>query len=164
MRGAQVTLRRHAHLQRGFTLVELVLVIVLLGTLSFFAVSRLAARGDSDAHGYAEQLTSALRFTQKAAVAQRRNIYFNLDTGNGRLWACLDAIAGCAQPLLTPAGGALDYLPPTGVAVASSGATQIVFDAQGRPSIGSALDLQVSAGSASYTVRIEPDSGYVWRP
>jgi MSHA pilin protein MshC len=141
----------------------LILVIVVLGTLSYFAVARLADRGDTDAHGFAEQLASTLRFAQKAAVAQRRNVFVNVDGGAGRVWVCLDAAPACTTPLAAPAGGPLEHNTPRGVSVATGGAAQIVFDALGRPSLASALDLTVTASAATFTVRIEPDSGYVRR-
>lgn len=149
--------------QVGFTLIELILVIMLLGTLSYFAVARMVDRGDTDAHGFAEQLASMLRFAQKAAVAQRRNVYVNVDSGAGRVWACLDAALACTAPLAAPAGGPLEHNTPRGVSVASGGAAQLAFDALGRPSLANALDLSVTASAATFTVRIEPDSGYVRR-
>lgn len=149
--------------QLGFTLVELVMVIVLLGTLSFYAVVRMSNRSDTDAHGFAEEVSATLRYAQKAAVAQRRLVYVNVDAGTNRLWVCLDTALACAMPLTAPAGGALDHTAPSGVNLATNGAAQISFDALGRPSFASALELQISASSANYTVRVEPESGYVRR-
>jgi MSHA pilin protein MshC len=149
--------------QVGFTLIELVMVILLLGILSFFAVARLADRSESDAHGFAEQLASTLRFAQKAAVAQRRAIYVNVDAANGRVWVCLDAANTCTQPLAAPAGGTLEVQAPRGVTLTTTGGTQLTFDAMGRPSSTAAIDFGVDAASIGFTVRIEPESGYVRR-
>jgi len=149
--------------QCGFTLVELVLVILLLGTLSYYAVSRLSDRADTDAHGCIENVASVLRYAQKAAVAQRRTIYVNIDTNNPRVWACLDNALVCTQPLSAPAGGPLDHSAPNGVTLSNSGPAQFTFDAMGRPSTASAVDIQASAGSAVFTIRLEPESGYVHR-
>jgi MSHA pilin protein MshC len=149
--------------QRGFTLVELIMVIVLLGILSFFAVARLADRSESDAHGFAEQLASTLRMAQKAAVAQRRPMYVNVDTSNARLWVCLDSAIACTQPLTAPVGGALEVQAPRGVTLTTTGGTQLTFDAMGRPSSAAAIDFGVDAASIGFTVRIEPESGYVRR-
>ena len=149
--------------QRGFTLVELVLVILVLGTLSYYAVARMSDRGDTDAHGFAEQLASTLRFAQKAAVAQRHIVYVNTDGANGRVWVCLDAALVCTQPLAAPAGGPLAQDAPRGVSLSTTGAAQMSFDAMGRPSTAAATDWLVNANTATFTVRMEPDSGYVRR-
>jgi MSHA pilin protein MshC len=162
LRGADL-LRAFGAKQVGFTLIELVMVILLLGILSFFAVARLADRSESDAHGFAEQLASTLRFAQKAAVAQRRAIYVNVDAANGRVWVCLDAANTCTQPLAAPAGGTLEAQAPRGVTLTTTGGTQLTFDAMGRPSSTAAIDFGVDAASIGFTVRIEPESGYVRR-
>jgi MSHA pilin protein MshC len=147
----------------GFTLVELILVIMVLGTLSYYAVARMVDRGDTDAHGFTEQLASTLRFAQKAAVAQRRNIYVNVDSVTGRVWVCLDTALICTLPLAAPAGGSLEQTAPRGVSVSTTGTAQFSFDAMGRPSSATAIDLSITASAATFTVRIEPDSGYVRR-
>jgi len=147
---------------RGFTLVELVMVVVLLGILSFFAGARLNDRNVSDARGFADQVASTLRFAQKAAIAQRRNIYVNIDTSTRRVRACLDAATTCATPLSSPAGGSLDITGASGVTLASGG-TQFSFDALGRPSFASNLTLTTSASGLTFSVIVETESGYVRR-
>lgn len=165
MRGAHPSVGATCALQgrteRGFTLVELVMVILLVGTLSYYAVARMSNRSDTDAHGFTQQLSSALRYAQKAAVAQRRTLYVNLDETTRRVWVCLDAAQACNQPLMAPAGGALEYTAPQGIALTTNGTAQLTFDALGRPSVVSTLDLEVSSGDTQFTLRLEPDSGYV---
>jgi MSHA pilin protein MshC len=151
-----------AALVRGFTLVELIMVVLLLGILSFFAGGRLSDRNQANARGFAEQVASTLRFAQKAAIAQRRNVYVNIDTTARRVRACLDASTACASALAGPAGGSLDISGATGVTL-TSGATQFSFDALGRPSFTSNLTLTTSANGATFTITVQPESGYVQR-
>jgi MSHA pilin protein MshC len=147
---------------RGFTLVELVLVIVLLGILSFFAGARLSDRDHANARGFADQVASTLRFAQKAAIAQRRNVYVNIDASTRRVRACLDAATTCATPLKSPAGGSLDITGASAVTL-TSGSTQFWFDALGRPSFASNVTLTTSANGLTFSVIVETESGYVRR-
>ena len=147
---------------RGFTLVELVLVIMVLGILSFFAGARMSDRGSANARGFAEQVASTLRFAQKAAIAQRRNVYVNIDTATRRVRACLDAATTCVTPLASPGGGPLDITGASGVTL-TSGSAQFSFDALGRPSFASNLTLTTSASGLTFSVIVETESGYVRR-
>ncbi|MCX8003692.1 MAG: GspH/FimT family pseudopilin [Burkholderiaceae bacterium] len=148
-------MRRQAH---GFTLLELLLVILLAGILSFYAGGRLSERGPVNARGFADQVAATLRLAQKMAVAQRRTIYVSIEPGARRVRACLDA--ACSAPVSGPAGGALETSGPAGLTLASSAAA-FAFDALGRPS--AAATLTVSAGAASFGIVVEADSGYVRR-
>lgn len=65
--------------QRGFTLIELVMVIVMLGVLAVFAAPRLFNSGDFDARGFRDETLSLLRFAQKTAIAQRRKVCVTLN-------------------------------------------------------------------------------------
>jgi MSHA pilin protein MshC len=148
----------------GFTLVELVIVILLLGVLSFAALPRLAERDDALAQGFAEQVASTLRWAQKSAVAQRRLVYVNIDASAGRVRACFDAAPSCTQPLAAPASGTLDVTAPARIAL-TSGLAQFSFAGLGRPSINANLELRAAtAAGQSFAVVVEQDSGYVRRP
>ncbi|MEK7810720.1 MAG: prepilin-type N-terminal cleavage/methylation domain-containing protein, partial [Pseudomonadota bacterium] len=56
--------------QRGFTLVELITVMVIVGILAVVALPRFFDKNTFDSRGYADQVISTLRFAQKVAVAQ----------------------------------------------------------------------------------------------
>jgi MSHA pilin protein MshC len=148
--------------QRGFTLVELILVITLLGILSFVVATRMLDVDSVNARGFADRLESTLQQAHKQAIAQRRRVYVNVDAAAGRVRACFDAAAGCAQPLPSPAGGVLDITTPGGIALTSAVA-QFSFDALGRPSLGATTVLNVTGGGATHSVSIERESGYVRR-
>src|SRR5258707_3010634 len=96
----------------GFTMLELIIVILIAGILSFMAIGRLNDTGEVNAHGFAEQIASTLRFAQEAAVAQRRLLYVNVNAGTGVVNACLDSSNACAQPLAAPGGGSLSVQAP----------------------------------------------------
>jgi prepilin-type N-terminal cleavage/methylation domain-containing protein len=147
----------------GFTMLELVIVILIAGILSFAAVGRLNDTGEVNAHGFAEQIASTVRFAQEAAVSQRRPMYVNVNTGSGTVSVCLDASVACVQPLAAPGGGNLGVQAPGGVALTTNTA-QFSFDGLGQPSVGAQVQIQVTApDSQQFLVTVEPGSGYVRR-
>ena len=56
---------------RGFTLLELVMVLLLVGVLAVFVAPRFEV-AVFNARGFADQVGAALRFAQKAAIARRQ--------------------------------------------------------------------------------------------
>jgi MSHA pilin protein MshC len=87
---------------RGFTLVELVLVIIILGILGALAAGRLFDRADADGTAYADHVRSMLRYAQKLAVAQNRNVHVRL-SGNA-VALCYQSGCGVGARVLAPAG------------------------------------------------------------
>lgn len=67
----------------GFTMVELITVMVLLGVLAAIAVPRLMGSNVTGAAAHADNVASALRLAQKTAVARRRTVC--LDSASGAL-------------------------------------------------------------------------------
>src|SRR5881392_1436352 len=59
----------------GFTLVELVIVIVLTGILGAVAASRLLTPKGFASRGFYDEAQAVVRFAQKTAIAWRRSIF-----------------------------------------------------------------------------------------
>ncbi len=87
--------------ERGFTLVEIITVIVILGILAAVVAPRFFERKVFDSLGFYDQVKSTVRYAQKSAIAQRRfvcvtfasdRISLNYGTTN----ACVDG--GLASP------------------------------------------------------------------
>lgn len=56
----------------GFTMTELVMVMVIVGVLAAVMLPRLTNPGDSEGMAYADGIVATLRLAQKSAVARRR--------------------------------------------------------------------------------------------
>jgi MSHA pilin protein MshC len=149
--------------QAGFTLVELMVVMVLIGVFTAMGMSRFADREPFAAQAVADQIVSGLRVAQAMAVAQRRPVYVAFAASPPAMSVCLDA--ACTQPLPTPAGDAIWLADNSGLTLST--AASFSFGADGAPSFATRLQMQVlgSGGSAaSLLINVEAGSGYVHAP
>lgn len=154
------TARGGSHLRRGFTLVELIVVMLLMAVLATVGFGRFADRQPFAVQSLADQLVAGVRTAQAMAMAQRRDVYVKLTASPPALAVCLDA--GCSQPI-TPPGGDATWLSET-QELQFSASPAFSFAASGAPSFAAALSVQVQnpGGVASpRTVTIEPVSGHV---
>ena len=141
-------------------MVELVLVMVIAGILAAVAVPRLIGRNSFDSRGFADQLAATVRFAQKLAISQRRDVFVQLTASDATL--CYVATVACPAAGRAPGpGGERPYTitAPGGVAIASPVAV-LGFDAGGRPNTAAQLDIQVN-GSGAHHVWVEQETGYV---
>lgn len=151
--------------QRGFTLIELIMVVVLLGILAAYAAPKIFNRSDFDARGMEDMTLSYLRYAQKTAIAQRRTVCLTLSSaGISMALSNNPTTFGCsaASALNGPDGKASLAVP--GVSYSTVPAN-FSFDALGRPVDASGVVLAavqtfVVSGS-SRTISVEAGTGYV---
>lgn len=149
--------------QRGFTLIELIMVMVMLGVLAVFAAPRIFNSGDFYARGFHDETLALLRYAQKAAIAQRRTVCVTFTTTTAILTIAATAgISNCAgNPLVGPKGD------NPGTITARSGVTfqpkpnDFSFDGLGRPSAAQLIYVANSGTVISSTVTVESETGYV---
>jgi MSHA pilin protein MshC len=138
---------------RGFTLLELVTVILILGILA--AVTAASFNQKSiDQTWFLEQVKSAVRYAQKTAIAQRRVIYVSVSpSAPYQLSLCYDP--ACASPVSSLASSAAFVLtPPSGVILTAS-VSPFSFNGLGQPS--AAVTLSVNGRP----VAVSAETGYV---
>ncbi|MDO8988729.1 MAG: GspH/FimT family pseudopilin [Sideroxyarcus sp.] len=145
--------------QRGFTLTELIMVIVIMGILAAVAAPRFFDKNAFDSRGYYDQVMSTLRFAQKTAVAQRRPVCVAFTAGSIELTidSSIPPDGGCDAALTSPEGLA-PYIvtAPSGVTL-SDFVTPFSFTALGRATV--AQSITVSGYATPITV--EAETGYV---
>ena len=86
----------------GFTIVELVTVILLVGILGAIGVSRFFDNSSFENRAYADQARSLIRYAQKLAIAQNRPIFVRSD-GNS-FAVCSNAACGANDMIVAPGG------------------------------------------------------------
>jgi MSHA pilin protein MshC len=115
---------------RGFTMVELILVMVLIGVLAAIGVPRLMGDNSVAAAAFGEEVAGALRTAQKTAVARRRLVCASVDATQVTLSMAARPGEGCSIALdadryATTAGGVAAstrtlYFQPNGLITASA--------------------------------------------
>lgn len=175
---------------RGFSLVELVMVMVLVGIIATIAVGRFSDGKESDAALYANRIATMMRYGQKLAIAQQRPVYvsFSTDLVTGEARAVLCYTVNCSSQVPAPGGmnsgtsrttskcvSSSWYCEaqPSGITVSYNATSPIFwFSPSGMPfdyrnpvtattSTYSQINFSSSYGSVSYPVLVEPVTGYV---
>ncbi|HEY6825061.1 MAG TPA: GspH/FimT family pseudopilin [Steroidobacteraceae bacterium] len=144
----------------GFTLTELAVVIAIATILSAFAISRINT-ASFDTEGYANQVKAAIRYAQKIAVSQRRNVAVTVSAGAVSL-TYPDAPLSGAPVHRPPGTDAFTVNKPTSVTLSGTlSGSSVTFSALGKPVAGGGTII-VSGGDISpITITVESETGYV---
>lgn len=168
-------------LATGFTMVELVTVMVVIGILGAIGASRFFDNNTFAGRAYSDQVKSVIRYAQKLAIAQNRPV-FVLATP-ARVAVCFTANCNSAAALAFAPGSANtgstatraactlnnNYVAnwmcegtPASVAVTGVAPGDVFsFDRMGRPSFAAPLTLTFTSGTSVYQFTVEAQTGYV---
>jgi MSHA pilin protein MshC len=168
-------------MRRGFTLVEILTVVVILGIVSAMVVPQITSRDDLNAAAAARVLMSDLMYAQNLAITTQTPQYIQFN-GSTQTYGIYNA-----TPLTTPVNNPITNAPYTvkfgsgGVSglttcafgsVNFDGKSTLVFDELGSPwtydstkPAGSQLtaltsgSVAVTCGKITLTVKVEPYTG-----
>lgn len=147
----------------GFSLLELIFVIVLVGLLAAIAGPRLFSASDFSSRGFFDSAINAARYAQKLALASGCNTRIQFTVSGYTLHQGTTCTSlNFTRVVNDPVDGApFVGTAPSGVSVT---AAEVYFDGAGRPrepSTGSLLnapiDVNIGGGRG---LRVEPESGY----
>jgi len=91
---------RHA----GYSLVELVMTLVLVGIIAAIGVPRFFERGTFDERGFFDEVISAMRYAQKTAIASCSPVRVNVNNNTYTLFRA-NAPGNCNNPCTVAATG-----------------------------------------------------------
>lgn len=146
----------------GFTLVELIVVLIIAGILAATALPRWLGQTGFEERVFRDETLTALRYAQKSAIAARRTtcatfasttVTFSISaafndatcTGGATL------IGPDDKPLVVTAKGSAAFSPVPG---------SVIFDAGGRPMAGAGT-LSFFGLPAALALTVEAETGYV---
>jgi len=132
----------------GFTLVELVVVILITGILSISIAPRFFGVATYENRKAADELLTALRYSQQMAMARGGNIQLDLQNDNYTI-----ELTSSGDDLRSPEG--IPY-PHFFDGVTTTTPIIIVYDGLGRRVPNNQFDINIG----NRTIRIEQETGY----
>jgi prepilin-type N-terminal cleavage/methylation domain-containing protein len=169
---------KNRNLRPGFTLIEILVVVVIMGLTSAIILPQLGSRDDIKTVSAARGLASDLLYAQSRSIATGTMQYIVFSTSSSGKYDVMDSVAPAniiSHPVLhTPYEIVFGTAPLQSVSLNSvsfDGNTTIAFDTLGVPysyqaSTQTLTPLTVGtivlkAGSATSTVTVQPYSGEI---
>jgi MSHA pilin protein MshC len=161
--GTQVCLfgSHDGDIQRGFTLIELIMTMVIIGILAVAVVPRFVGTSVFQSRGFADQVQATLRYAQKEAIAQHRNVCVAVTASAiGLKVASLDGAASACDTNLVLPGQTTNIIGVPSASITLSPAASFNFDA-----LGSTPAKQIfTISGATNNIVVEAQTGYVHSP
>ncbi len=154
---------------KGFTLIELIMVMILVGILSVAIIPRFANKNAFDERGFFDQSISMVRYAQKVAIAQHTDVFVNVTPGT----ICLTYVAdpNCASTTASEKVLALSPMPligdqswmqgnvPAGMAFGT--VISFSFSALGKPNFANTTIINLNGSGTTQSITVERETGYV---
>jgi MSHA pilin protein MshC len=148
---------------RGFTLPELVMMIVVVGILAVVMAPRFISWRGFASRGFYDEAQAVVRYAQKTAIAWRRSIVVCVSATEVRAISNIDCNAPAT--LTHPTSGApLKSTAPDGVTLSNTAGPSFSFDGLGRPSAPATITLTSTiTDDPARQIVVESQTGYVHR-
>jgi len=149
--------------EQGFSLIELIMVIVILGTISISVIPKLAEKSDFAEHAFFNDTLNALRYAQKLAVATHCDVQISFSANSyvlkrpATISDCGVSTSSFTLSVVNPGTGSASYTgSESGVTLSST--SSIVFFALGDASTDATITV------AGNTIEVEQKTGFAYEP
>lgn len=143
-------MRRRA--RRGFTLIELIVVLIIMGVVLSTATPAFTVRGSSTADDAVERIASVLRSARRTALHTARVTTVTIDPAGGRVW-----VRTAGEPVTLDTTFLLP-LPANAQLTSATARAAFTFDARG---LAAGDELVVISNRGSAAVTVDPANGDV---
>jgi MSHA pilin protein MshC len=145
----------------GFSLIELITVIILLGILGVVALGRFSGGDAFAARGFFDDTLNAVRFAQKLAISSGCDVRVTTTASSYQFRQSSTCTANdFSDPVANPANRGNNYQNaniPSGYTLTAG---NITFDARGERE-GATSDFSLSDGTTTYSFRVHASTGLV---
>lgn len=140
--------------QSGFTLIEMIMVIVIMGALAVLAMGKFN-RDSFDVVAASGELVQAIRYAQDKSMSNSGATNYQIEiTGAGY------EVKQGGSSITNPVDGSAGYTNSwSGIALDTT--TTVIFDAYGNPGLATPLTITLSKGTGSDSVTVENVTGFV---
>jgi len=145
--------------QSGFTLVELVLIIVMMGIIYAVAAPRFADRNAFDARGFHDASLAAMRYARQLAVGSGCDIEVSVTAAEVHLRQRASCRSGGFTLEVHDPSGQLGFVVTTPANVSISPTGTVRFNALGQASADTTYT--VNGGGESRSIQVVAETGFV---
>lgn len=145
--------------EAGFTTVELVVTLVIIGILASIALPRFQSNTAFTQRGFSDEVRAALRYAQKLAITKRREVCVDLLPAGLTLTFNPTPVAGaaCSSAVNLPGQSTPYVVPvPTGISIVLSSSFR--FNGLGQPSVA---PVTVTLTGRTLPITVSAETGYV---
>lgn len=150
--------------EQGFSLIELIMVIVILGTISVSVIPKFFETSDFAEHAFVNDTLNALRYAQKLAVATHCDVQVSFSANSyvlkrpATISNCGVSTSSFTLSVTHPGTGSASYTGSESGVLLSSSPSSIVFYALGDASTDATISV------AGNTLEVEEKTGFIYAP
>lgn len=153
--------------KKGFTLFEVVVVIVLIAVLSAMAASSVSL-SEAELIKETDALKSHIRYAQYEALAGNNDVAWGVDFATGgtpHSYSMIRVESGSTTNMMMPGGGGASHTLSDQVTIQSVSPTlsggRLTFDEWGNPNTASDVTITLAQNGVTRTITINQTTGFV---